>query len=786
MHRGDDIGAVLVLSPTGKDGELAAAALASAEISARVCADLLQLTSFLSDGISALLIAEEALVVEQLPLLLERLRQQPPWSDIPVIILTAPGGGDRASVQALETFGPAANVTLLERPLRAVTLIAAVKVALRARSRQLQVRDLIAERETILASISDAFSALDRNFRYIYVNDKVAELAGMPKEKLIGRVIWDIFPEAKDTEFFERCHRAMETRQPDHLELYYKPWGRWLETRIYPARDGIVIFRADISERKAQEDKIRESERKLQELEERVRLAVEAADVGTFDFYPPTGELQWSNRCNEIFGLPRGAKVSYATYVNGVHPEDRHIIQETVESVLKPGSSGRYEIEYRVVGREDGRERWVSEKGRAIFDSSGHAVRFIGTILDVTAAKTAAIALEKAKQQAEDANRAKDQFLAMLSHELRTPLTPVLMTITQLRRDPNLSDEILRDLEMLQRNVELEALLIDDLLDLTRIAHGKLELHSDAVNVHTCIEHALAITGADLTAKKLTVIRRLDAPEHHCWADAARLQQVFWNLINNAVKFTPAEGTLEVSTRNEPGHQIVVEVKDSGIGIDPAVQPRIFDAFEQGGPLVTSRFGGLGLGLAVCKRIVDLHQGSISVRSAGPNKGATFTVALRAMETSLLDGPVYYVQDLSARNARASVLLVEDHADTARVLTRLLERNGYEIAHANSISGAEELAGQRHFDVLISDLGLPDGSGLDLMRRLRQRHSLTGIALSGYGMDEDRAASRAAGFAEHFTKPVDSERLLNAVSRLLQPAAAGAEAVTAAGIDKTK
>jgi PAS domain S-box-containing protein len=770
MQAAEDNGnAVLVLSPAGRDAPLAAAALEQSGIRACICSDLDDLTARLTEHTDAVLIAEEALVPKQLPPLLDRLGRQPRWSDVPVIVLTVPGGGDRASVRVLEIFGPTANVSLLERPLRAVTLVAAVKVALRARSRQFQVRDLINERETILASISDAFSALDRNFRYVYVNDKVAELAGRPTQEIIGQVIWDVFPEAREGEFYERCVRAMEMRQPEHFELFYKPWGRWLETRIYPASDGIVIFRADISERKEHEERARESERKLQELEERVRLAVEAADVGTFDFYPPTGQLKWSNRCNEIFGLGPNEKVDYSSYVNGVHPDDRHIIQKTVDDVLKPGSTGHYDIEYRVIARNDRRERWVSEKGRAIFDETGRAVRFIGTILDITSAKNAAMALQRAKQQAEDANRAKDQFLAMLSHELRTPLTPVLMTISQLRRDPNLSDEVLRDLEMLHRNVQLEALLIDDLLDLTRIAHGKLELHSDAVNVHTTIEHALSIAAADLTSKRLNVRQRLEAPEHHCWADAARLQQVFWNVINNAVKFTPPEGSIEIRTHNDDAHHIVVEVQDNGVGIDPSLQPHIFNAFEQGGPGVTSRFGGLGLGLAVSKRIVDLHHGSISADSAGPNHGATFTIVLRAMQTSLLDGPVHYLQETTAKPTRARILLVEDHDDTARVLSRLLERSGYDVNHANCLAAAKQLTGDRQFDLVISDVGLPDGSGLDLMRELRERHGLSGIALSGFGMDEDRAASQAAGFSEHFTKPIDPERLRTAVERLVAP-----------------
>jgi CheY-like chemotaxis protein len=175
--------------------------------------------------------------------------------------------------------------------------------------------------------------------------------------------------------------------------------------------------------------------------------------------------------------------------------------------------------------------------------------------------------------------------------------------------------------------------------------------------------------------------------------------------------------------------------------------------------------------LAVSKRIIDLHQGMISAYSEGPNKGATFTITLQAMETSLLDGPVYYLQDVVPKAAQARVLLVEDHSDTARVLLRLLERTGYEVGYASNVDMAEQLADQKHFDLVISDLGLPDGSGLELMRKLRAKHGLPGIALSGYGMDEDRAASKAAGFLEHFIKPVDSERLRMAIARLVNSGA---------------
>ncbi len=759
---------VLILAPTGRDATLAAEALAQDGVASEICRHLPQLTARIGEDATALLIAEEALSAAELPLLLVRLRAQPAWSDLPVLILASPGREDEiASVEILKLFGPSGNVTLLERPLRSVVLVSTVQVALRARRRQYEVRDLLEERETVLNSISDAFSALDRNWRYIYVNDKVAELAGWPKEKMLGRVIWEIFPEALNTDFYRRCQRVMETGASESGEFYYPPWERWLDTRIYPTKDGLVIFRADITERKKREQIAQEREAKLHESRERLQLATEAADIGTFDFYPNTGALQLSARSRELFGIPPDMDVTYETYLTAVHPDDRPIVHDTVAHVRQPGSTGRFDIEYRTIGIIDGRERWVAERGRAVLDSAGQVVRFIGTMLDTTEKKNAEFLLQRAKNEAEEANRAKDRFLAMLSHELRTPLTPVLMTIASLRRERDLSDDMRRDLEVLQRNVELEALLIDDLLDLTRIAHGKLELHNNAVDIHSTIEHALSISTGDILAKKIQVIQHLDAREHHCWGDPARLQQVFWNLVKNATKFTPGGGRIEISTKNTEARQIVIEVADTGIGIDVKLMPRIFDAFEQGGGVITSKYGGLGLGLAISKRVVDLHHGTIAAHSDGPGRGAAFTVTLNAMETSLLEGPVLFLESESPPMKHVQLLFVEDHEDTAQVLGRILKNAGFDVSHAGTVAEARTLAAGRRFDLVISDLGLPDGSGLDLMSALRDEQGLTGIALSGFGTDEDVAASLAAGFASHLTKPVEWDRLRSEIERLI-------------------
>ncbi|HEY0369889.1 MAG TPA: ATP-binding protein, partial [Chthoniobacterales bacterium] len=725
-----------------------------------------ELTDRINDEAGAVLLAKEGLTEAEFPRFKERIAQQPAWSDLPLLVLTHSSAVEDASLRLLNLLGPVANVTLIERPMRSSTLISAIRVALRARRRQYEMRELLEQRETVLASISDAFSAIDRDWRYTYVNDHVSELARVPKDQLLGRVIWEIFPEAVGTDFYHAAHRAMADRQAQQAEVFHQSWNRWLDTRIYPTKDGIVVFRADITERKRQELLARDATAKLKESEDRLRLATEAAAIGTFDFYPQTGQLRFSSRTQELLGIPADREVEYTDYINAIHPDDRHIAFDTVERVQQPGSDTHYNIEYRVVPANEAGERWIAERGRVVLDENGRASRFIGTLLDITERKNFEITLERAKQEAEAASRAKDQFLAMLSHELRTPLTPVLMTIAALRRDPDLSDSFRADLEVLQRNVELEALLIDDLLDLTRIAHGKLELHYDAVDVHAALEHALSISAPELQAKQIVVTRHYEAVEHHAWADAARLQQVFWNLVKNAAKFTPIGGRVDLRTRNDDSHQLIIEVEDNGIGIEPSLMPRIFDAFEQGGRRVTSQFGGLGLGLAISKRVIDMHGGTITAESEGADRGATFTVRLKAMETSMLDGSLILPLETTTPEP-VQILFLEDHADTARVLKRILENAGFAVQHAATLAQARALAAVSDFDLVISDLGLPDGSGLDLMRELHSTRALRGIALSGFGMDDDRAASSAAGFTEHLTKPVDWPQLRSAIDRVL-------------------
>jgi PAS domain S-box-containing protein len=381
-------------------------------------------------------------------------------------------------------------------------------------------------------------------------------------------------------------------------------------------------------------------------------------------------------------------------------------------------------------------------------------------------ASRASLAIDNARLygRAEAASQAKDHFLAALSHELRTPLAPVLMRVAALARSPDLPERLRADLRMIQRNVELEAKLIDDLLDLTRVSRGKLALHFEATDVHALLDHVVAICSEGIESGDLRIDLEPGAAERHVWADSARLHQVFWNLIKNAVKFTPQGGRIRVVTANpEPG-RIEVSVIDPGIGIPPEDLPRLFNAFEQGDSTITRTFGGLGLGLAICKALVDQHGGALAGLSPGRGKGATFRVSLATTPAPEAAEPAGSAAS-PAEPPSLRLLLVEDNEPTLQVMAALLELAGHDVQAAPDLRTARRLAESHTFDLVVSDLGLPDGNGFDLMRELRERYGLAGIAVSGFGMEEDLRRSRESGFLEHLVKPVDIDKLKAAIAR---------------------
>ena len=367
--------------------------------------------------------------------------------------------------------------------------------------------------------------------------------------------------------------------------------------------------------------------------------------------------------------------------------------------------------------------------------------------------------LRLAKEVAERANLAKDGFLATLSHELRTPLTPALMAVSALQQDPTLSSRVRTDLAMIRRNILLETRLIDDLLDLTRISHDKLELLEAPLDLHSVLRNAIDVCASGIEGKALDLSLTLDADQTDTVGDIVRLQQVFWNVIRNAIEFTPAGGTIRISTSNSKTDEFTVTIADSGVGFDPADAEKLFESFRQISTDVARRTGGLGLGLAISRGIVNAHGGRIWGESPGANLGATIHIELplRRVTPSIVSTGEASPSNVGGGGLR--ILLVEDHEDTRRIFELILKQKGHLVESAGTAEAALHLAGGQEFDLVISDLGLPDLSGTELMTILRERHSLRGVALSGYGMEEDIRKSKSAGFDRHLVKPVDPAKI---------------------------
>src|SRR5438093_3148566 len=378
-------------------------------------------------------------------------------------------------------------------------------------------------------------------------------------------------------------------------------------------------------------------------------------------------------------------------------------------------------------------------------------------------------ALQQQKAVIETANRTKDQFLAMLSHELRTPLTPVISALEGLETEPGQTEDAKAALAMIHRNVELETQLIDDLLDVTRIAKDKLQLRFAPVDAHLAISNVVEICRAEVDSKKLHVHLNLRANSHNVAADAAKFQQIIWNLLKNAIKFTPEEGEIAISSLNPSPEVLTISMRDTGIGMDPEVMQRIFDPFEQGNRSFERRFGGLGLGLAISKSLAQAHCGTLTVQSDGPDRGSTFLLSMQTISPAeALTVPVRTRDETSWQGLK--ILLVDDHQDTCTALEKLLVRRGYLVAATHNVRSAMEAAVRNKFDLLISDIALPDGSGMDLMMQLRAISKIPGIAISGFGNNRDIERSLHAGFSEHLTKPIKLENLEAAIERTVAPA----------------
>ena len=631
----------------------------------------------------------------------------------------------------------------------------------------------------IVESSEDAIISKDLNGVITSWNQGAANLFGYEAGEVIGKPVSILIQPENQREEPNLLRRVRKGERIQHYETVRvrkdgTPIPVSLTVSPIKTEQGEIIgisnITRDISERRRSEAELsrtRETSeltaRALAESAERLRLLAEVVSLQVWTAHP-NGDLDWANfECVKYLGADLERDILGTSWVKYVHPDDLPHATECWQAALSSGEP--YEVEFRLKG-SDGTYRWFLVRAQAMRDAEGKIIHWFGTNTDTHDLKTA-------QREATKANRAKDAFLAVLSHELRTPLTPVLMSATALREDLRLPEDVRTQLGMMEQNIALEARLIDDLLDLTRIGRGEFHLLPQPCDAHSLIGLVLEIVRDDALEKGIKLEPDLTARHSGLVADPARFQQVIWNLLRNAVKFTPRGGHVSIRTADDPEkpapEHLHIEVTDSGIGIEPAALDQIFKPFEQ----LDRRMGGLGLGLAISRAIVDAHGGTITARSEGLNRGTTFTVDLPGATEpphGLSDGPAdVFSADSSTRKeaGRAEsplqLLLVEDHESTLRVLTRLLRKEGHEVVAVTTIAEAVAAAEGHQFDLVISDLGLPDGTGAELMGRLRSSHGLKGIALSGYGMEEDIERSREAGFITHLTKPVDFHQLQRAL-----------------------
>ena len=577
--------------------------------------------------------------------LLRSLRGSPQTQEIPIILLSA-RAGEESRIEGLE----AGADDYLIKPFSTRELLARIEATLKlaqlrktAQTLRQQTETAEANLQNILTSLRDGFYALDRDWRFTYVSDRQLEIVARSREEMIGKCIWDLYPDIVDSDFYYQVHRAMAERISFKFDYHYPAFDRWYEHRVYPLPDGLAILCADITDRKQIE-------------QEREQL----------------------------------------------------LARET-----------------------------------------------------------------EARSKAEELNRMKDEFLAIVSHELRTPLNPILGWSQLLSAGRLNPEQTAKGIAIVERNAKLQAQLIEDLLDVSRILRDKIELDKTPIDLQQVIKAAIATVQLNAEAKSIQITTEFEPQVGLVLGDSGRLQQIIWNLLANAVKFTPEGGRVTV-TLSSNGKFATIQVRDTGQGIEPEFLPYIFDRFRQADSASTRNFGGLGLGLAIVQHLTELHDGAIAVESLGENRGSIFSVELplASIDTEMSSASDSLDNVVRSRKLTGiRVLAVDDELDSLSLLAFILEQEGAEVTTATSATEALKILLEFTFDLLISDIGMPEVNGYELIRKIRSMSSpianIKAIALSAYAGELARQQAREAGFQQHIAKPLDVNTLVETAIELL-------------------
>ncbi|MFL6214182.1 MAG: PAS domain S-box protein [Blastocatellia bacterium] len=594
--------------------------------------------------------------------------------------------------------------------------------------------------------------------RLMEVNDTFMRVTGYTRDEAVGRTTLELGlwanPEDRAVELAivsgEGLVRRMKFRfrMKDGSEVIGLLSAERLEIGGAPCALTVI---EDITDRER-------AEAWLLENEERLRLALEAGQVGTWDWDIASNHVTWSETIYHFHGLKPGEfSGRVEDFAALVHPDDRERVNVAIQAAVE--SRQTYSAEMRVVW-PDGTVRWIATNGKALYNAEGQPIRMLGATVDITDRKLA-------EESLIEADRRKDEFLAMLAHELRNPLAPIRNAAQLLRRLGPPVPELQWARDVIDRQIGHLGRLVDDLLDVSRITEGKVTLRKETVDL-------VAVIGSALEASRPLIEERnhqlsVALPEHplRVEGDPTRLTQVVSNLLNNAAKFTPEGGHIWLSAE-AVDNQVVLRVRDTGAGIAADLLPHVFDLFRQADRSLDRSQGGLGVGLTLVRRLLELHGGSVEAFSEGPERGSEFVVRLPSLARQIEVGraaSVIQSDELAAAPCR--ILVVDDNVDSAESIALLLELNGHQVRMAHDGPTALEVAGSFRPEVIVLDIGLPGMDGYEVARRLRNdsaiREALL-IALTGYGQDEDRQQSLAAGFDHHLVKPIDTDTLQDLIA----------------------
>jgi PAS domain S-box-containing protein len=657
----------------------------------------------------------------------EPLRYEIRYRDIDLLITVFPGGRD-------------------------LVISSAVDITERKRAEAL-LRDAARRNRALLENAPMGVAHVTMDGQFEYANDALCQMLGYSVDELRTKT-WQEVTHPDDVAedklrgarvlAGEATHYILDKRyvRKDGSHVWVSMFGNFVRDDAGVPVQGIAII-LDITARRRADEALRQSQ-------ERLLVAKRAAGLGIHDWNVSAGTIQWDERVYELWGIDPATPVTYEVFASALHPEDVQLSQQAVDRALDPAGEGHYACVYRVINRTDGLTRWVEAMGRVFFED-GRAVRLVGTVQDVTHQHQMQDALKQA-------DRRKDEFLAMLAHELRNPVAPIRNAAEGLSRLVQ-AEQPRALVSMIQRQSAHLSRILDDLLDVARITQGRIELRREVTSVAKAIELAIDSVQPQIDAKRhrLTIER---GPEPlHVHADKVRLEQCVTNLLTNAAKYTDEGGSIRIKTYAEPAFA-VIEVADSGVGIAPEFVPRVFDLFAQSERSLDRSQGGLGIGLSICKQLIEMHGGTITCDSPGVNQGATFTLRL----------PLFAAASEPATAATANgaaierVLIVDDNRDAADSLAMCLRLDGHETL---AVYTAEEALAQfaRYApDVVLLDIGLPLMDGYEVAERLRaQSSTLRLIALTGYGQEDDKRRALNAGFDAHLTKPMDLAALKHAL-----------------------